>query len=473
MSVQELSAPAASCPHAQGMRLTHARSVLRTAELISGSGAIAHGMSEAMPRKRRLTRAERMSGTARAVREQLELADQRCEAELGMHSESRVATTIRGRPADQSLDCSADDLLSSFLTLGVVHEICGLFVGARMETKAEATVEVTAEVTTGSACDRSVLPTAAGDAVSTHGSDADVHAGIPHRWPSIVPHGCLIHIMKRLVAGQWARRGIGRGSSFESNHEGDHEGNHGRGILWIGNRMHPDPRALRRAMEGDGRGQDAALLRRSTLVFDASDGSRQDPDAVVANRLWCAEQALRMRAADAVIVDGTGFGTLAWRRLQLAAAASAAAHPDDPNGAAALVLVVTPPSASRPRGCAATTRWSVHAASRADQGFHWRMQLDSVRGGVATSPRWSAMGDMRARLEARELFVDISVARPAFGVEAWNTVSGWGCGSRAHLGQQRTERATRAHAHSLSEFAASLATGFETGGAACRHARSA
>jgi hypothetical protein len=90
-------------------------------------------------------------------------------------------------------------------------------------------------------------------------------------------------------------------------------------------------------------------------------------------RVWCAEQALRLGAGGVIVIDGDHFDTLAWRRLHLAAqsASQAASCTDDDspgavNGTGApgpVVLVLTSPHASgglRPRGCAAETRWTVH-----------------------------------------------------------------------------------------------------------------
>ena len=105
-------------------------------------------------------------------------------------------------------------------------------------------------------------------------------------------------------------------------------------------------------------GADLSLLLRSVLVHDADlvgGGSRLEMSTPAVVRAWSAEQAIRMRAASVVVLDGRGLDARWWRRLQLAAAAA-----ESP----CLVLVVTPPAIDGgfPGGARpAATRWSVHA----------------------------------------------------------------------------------------------------------------
>ena len=157
-----------------------------------------------------------------------------------------------------------------------------------------------------------------------------------------------------------------------------------------------------------------------------TNAARLEMDARACNRLWCTEQAIRMGAAGVLIVDGNGFSPLAWRRLQLAVdavdavdAGSGAAR-DEADGSAdkvmeagakpmslareglhrkPCVLVVVPSDRrGQSAGCAATARWSVHAAvpdcvhqvdasgknfaaanPRGVVGFAWRLEMVSAR----------------------------------------------------------------------------------------------
>lgn len=155
--------------------------------------------------------------------------------------------------------------------------------------------------------------------------------------------------------------------------------------------------------------------RRAGRCSDATDRARA--------RLWCAELALALDAVGVLVVDGSGFDHLAWRRLQLAVTAARQRSRDGngaTDGAPPLVLIVTPPD----RGGAdsgrsdrharhggrfdrrlrtAATRWSVRAESCAGAGsvgvdgatrsgvgplgadgelrFRWRMELTHMRTG--------------------------------------------------------------------------------------------
>jgi hypothetical protein len=127
-----------------------------------------------------------------------------------------------------------------------------------------------------------------------------------------------------------------------------------------------------------------------------------------------------MGAAGVLIIDGNGFSPLAWRRLQLAVDAGGGAACDAADGSADKVMaaaakpmsldreglhrkpcvLVVVPSGRRGQaaGCAATARWSVHAAvpdcvHHVDSGveysaaanpcgavgFAWRLEMVSAR----------------------------------------------------------------------------------------------
>ena len=65
------------------------------------------------------------------------------------------------------------------------------------------------------------------------------------------------------------------------------------------------------------------------------------------SRVWAAEQALRMHAAGVVVLDGTGLDLLCWRRLQLSVAQAGEMHAGRTDALAVkpIVLVACPPSA--------------------------------------------------------------------------------------------------------------------------------
>ena len=256
---------------------------------------------------------------------------------------------------------------------------------------------------------------------------ADPAAGVPVDGAGFAPFGCILHILRCMAAATPSNAACRE--LLEA------------GVVWIGDKVHPSPEGLACALQCeipapcDGAGQavdagqagDAAALHdlvdHFVFVRDAAEGVRACPHDPVPQRVWCAEQAIRMGAAGVVIVDGTGFDTLAWRRLQLAAAGGAAslhsmhAEPctasgidvasqlraDEQRLVAAcsgasdeamrpLVLVITPPpevhgGASRiagrraSRGGGASTRWSVCPLHMPDPNGHfaWRMRLDAVK----------------------------------------------------------------------------------------------
>ena len=171
--------------------------------------------------------------------------------------------------------------------------------------------------------------------------DTDAHAGAPpagpdHSW--LVPFGCIVHILRCMASGHPSNAGCR--ALLDA------------GVVWIGDRVHPSLEGLACALQcetptfagDDGgvmrgspmhaasamqstRGAWESALERFTFVRDAAGGTGAHPRDPVPHRVWCAEQAIRMGAAGVVIVDGTGFDTLAWRRLQLAASGGSSSSP--------------------------------------------------------------------------------------------------------------------------------------------------
>jgi hypothetical protein len=177
--------------------------------------------------------------------------------------------------------------------------------------------------------------------------DTDAHAGAPpagpdHSW--LVPFGCIVHILRCMASGHPSNAGCR--ALLDA------------GVVWIGDRVHPSLEGLACALQcetptfagDDGgvmrgspmhvaspmhaasamqstRGAWESALERFTFVRDAAGGTGAHPRDPVPHRVWCTEQAIRMGAAGVVIVDGTGFDTLAWRRLQLAASGGSSSSP--------------------------------------------------------------------------------------------------------------------------------------------------
>ena len=269
----------------------------------------------------------------------------------------------------------------------------------------------------------------------------------------IVPFGCLLHLTRLALA---------------------HPALAGRTTAWIGSRVHPARHAMHVLHAPRLRHEIHSVRRMESFVLDedianhsvciadtphgAADGDRMatgwsaHPAATARKseahpctaqakaRLWCAEQAIRLGAAGIVVVDGSGFDQLAWRRLQRAASAARECSADETvadDGAplamsasqcAPLILVVTPPEqwesagvrqqglrhdrSDRNRACepaspqhprrvrTAATQWAVHAtfsahrrgdapveacvgtsARDASLGFRWSMVLTRFRPG--------------------------------------------------------------------------------------------
>lgn len=233
----------------------------------------------------------------------------------------------------------------------------------------------------------------------------------------VVPHACLIFLAHRLLtSGRSEEEQIEASRERESCIDRVASSNC---VAWIGNRVHPHPRSLQMVPCLRSNRLPSSKLRllpavaplasRSIFVCDsersfapvrhghlsrnafASNGrfrsgtvKRLQMDARACNRLWCAEQAIRMGAVRMVIVDGEGFSPLAWRRLQLAVDASALTGQENKP----CVLVVTSsPDGRQSSGCAATARWLASVAAPADLSadlsvdlaFAWRLRLMSAR----------------------------------------------------------------------------------------------
>jgi hypothetical protein len=230
--------------------------------------------------------------------------------------------------------------------------------------------------------------------------------------------GCVLHILRGMREGSaHARRLIAQG------------------VAWIGDRVHPNPEALvdvayAPSAESFELVSDDTLLTRSVFVRDAQaygEAARNPKvDARMCNRVWCCEQALRLGVVGVIVVDGTGFDAMAWRRLQLAAGESQ--HP--------LVLVLTSPTDDvsadasgdarlARRGCTAQTRWTVHPRVASDAegadvsrrfDCRWSMRLEAIRS-CAGSPADAA--EFRSRMAEGRLVAPISWSRAPFGTEEW------------------------------------------------------
>ena len=266
-----------------------------------------------------------------------------------------------------------DAALGGGLACGALHEICGVCVGAAQKA----------------------------------GSNSNNKS-----W--IVPFGCVLHILRGMRVGNAHGRRL-----IE------------QGVAWIGDRVHPNPQALvdvacAPSAESFELVSDDTLLARSVFVRDAEAhseaGRNPKADARMCNRVWCCEQALRLGGVGVIVVDGTGFDAMAWRRLQLAAGESR--HP--------LVLVLTQPadvasgesSLSR-RGCTAQTRWTVHPSIAGDDesadisrrfDCRWSMRLEVIRSS-AGAPADAA--EFRSRMAEGRLVAPISLSRASFGTEEW------------------------------------------------------
>ena len=323
-------------------------------------------------------------------------------------------------------DEACDLALGGGLVCGALHEIRGVsFAG-------ESSVGPF-QLTDARFVDARFVEARSVEARSVGGNKADA-ASETGDW--IVPFGCLLHIVRRATA---------------------HPSLAGRSVAWIGGRVHPPRHMIRTLRHGHGAASDAAgsacsgaerpllddgLGRRSVFIGDAPNGVPEGDrlvgealdwpaswrrgrkasrsDGQIRARLWCAELAIRMDVAGVIVIDGSGFDHLAWRRLQLAAAAAhkAAQEQVERDGGLStcgpLVLVVTPPASEAAGGGAvdcgptlarhaarrlrtAATQWSVSAERASDPipardhgtrrrsdapfQFRWRMHLTHLRSG--------------------------------------------------------------------------------------------
>lgn len=293
----------------------------------------------------------------------------------------------------------------------------------------------------GSACDEALgggLRRGAAHCVA--GMLLDGGDGDPQRMHStwIPPVGALLHMVRRAVAQPPA-------DALQSGRP--------TAVLWIGRSIWPDSRSFfgesdelselvhRRSIFVCGDGGGCARHGRSEAPrrFGGkarTHGGNPCRAARTARTAWAAEQAIRLAAADVIVVDGRSFDDLMWRRLHLAAAE--AEH--EP-----LVLVAVPadpgmwsgrePDEASGRGrlratagvrCPAATRWLVTPrAPHADDGawassrverasLHgqampthpgWNLRLVSVRrvAGAGSSP------SVAARIEAGEIGLSCGV----------------------------------------------------------------
>jgi len=362
-------------------------------------------------------------------------------------------------------DGTKDIQIGISLRCGAVHELCGL---CGSDTNGESVEAAYRE------------QSASRDDCTEAGAEAEVEAEVEAEdiaarrvLASMAPVGCVMRMLQSWASGC---------SGMDDRHEGcvrdacDSDGGSAacgsmaaralveRGILWIGCRVHPDAQALWRMDAGglvaarsiylrdDGHVLSSSIMR--TLHGGACNSVKTGGrDAAcrrsMAQRVWCAEQALRLGAGGVIVIDGDHFDTLAWRRLHLAAqsASQAASLGDDGSLDAAtaggapgpIVLVLTSPHASgglRPRGCAAETRWTVHPAFDIawNRGPLGRVGTASASGGSncwharARAPAW------RMRLvSVRSLDSVVTASEPSRSAK------------RAWLEQGRLECLVRSH----------------------------
>ncbi len=388
------------------------------------------------------TRADRMAVTAKSIRAQLQAADCQSSQLAGerVHDPSHdVMPAPQPAPPITPVDGLRVPLgdadsggVSGGLLCGVLHEICGICMPVRRRDGSQDGAQ---------------------DGPQVRGDE----------W--IVPFGCLLHILQCIRSGGFVHRSnrkidgpIGRMKTSVQQGTRNLSVLIERGIAWIGDKVHPHPNALRDDPgQGFFEGEPDALLTQSVFIGDASDsraacgqrpsrsGVRSGRDhalyARVCNRVWCVEQALRLGSAGVVIVDGSGFDSMAWRRLQLAISESSKDSSLWPCsggscsqwGAKPLVLVVTAPCAAgglRSRGCSASTRWSVHPARGGD--FCWRMTLKAMRGNAfrvhdddreGEGERVDRTQDARSLLESGALCIDIARPRASRFAQVWADLS--------------------------------------------------
>ena len=371
------------------------------------------------------------SDTHREIAQPIQVIDDECKA-------TGADVTVDGDP--QRPGASMHRLLRC-LELGGVHEICSLGLHASWTDTPREMAGARQDVQATLCREHAVRGDHAVDD-SPAAVSSDVRTDTVSASYFVTPYAVLMFL------AQW----------IASKHDGPEKSGSPCHVAWIGDRVHPDFHAFRaipclkhgaehawrgaRARASSERGLSEwcrhgadgkhDLASRSFLVRDSDRAfapvrhghlarnararrtnlARLEMDARACNRLWCAEQAIRMGAAGVLIVDGTGFSSLAWRRLQLASdAASDVAEdvmedcaPPKSSVRAGLhrkpcVLVVVPSDMrGQASGCAATARWSVHAAvpecihqmhscemdaaaanPSGEVGFAWRLKLVSAR----------------------------------------------------------------------------------------------
>ncbi|MFM1832990.1 MAG: hypothetical protein RLZZ461_1306, partial [Planctomycetota bacterium] len=153
-----------------------------------------------------------------------------------------------------------------------------------------------------------------------------------------------------------------------------------RAVWIVGDRGRPMWSALHGISRSTGAGAGVSVVDAGLVARMLHVQAPRDP----AIRRWCAEQAVRTAAIDAVVVDGRDFSLLDTRRLQIAMAARIEAdHPP-------ITIILLRPHAERRCRTAATTRWLVEPDPDArpfDGTPSWRWRLDRVR-----MPQTAAIG---------------------------------------------------------------------------------
>lgn len=370
-------------------------------------------------------------------------------------------------------DAACDALLGGGLLCGVLHEISGVFTGRDPRWQRD---QVIGHHVGSDSQKMKSRATPCRDFQKEHFSRTETESVVSsnhHVSDWIVPFGSIMHVVRRAAA---------------------HEKLQGRPIIWIGDRVHPDPSTLVSVCEQSNTesvGIDFFLLECSMYVADASpeilskrtSGKSRRVIHAPMNpsqaRAWCAEQALRSAAASIMILDGTDFDFSTWRRLQLAASEC---------DIAVLILVICPPEKDDGRNVRrhpAATRWSVDAAGGVDPHdalalhtdhehrsprhisesdvshvFRWRMTLRAVRGramhAVATAKRnqcakhesfmsCSGGNDWMTALADGKIGVEVTQPRAVYGTATWSKLlrmasSNASCAENAEIFQSSCAR---------------------------------
>lgn len=141
----------------------------------------------------------------------------------------------------------------------------------------------------------------------------------------------------------------------------------GREIFWVGRKVWPTPVVLETALPRSFSEREQTKWKDRCFFIDPPDQK---------HRLWACIEILRSKSAAVVICDGSGFNTLARRRIQLAAAEGDT-----------LCLLASPPWESLPAS-SARTRWRLHSLVSPTRFPRWSLELSRARGLVAPK-RWA------------------------------------------------------------------------------------